>query len=463
MEAKAYPAKRFFVEMLTRDIDLEAAILDLLDNCVDGCLRAGPIAPAVEGKPYAGYFANITINQDGFKIEDNCGGIEHTLAEEYAFRFGRKDADRDRNIATVGVYGIGMKRAIFKLGTHCLIKSSHPSGGFSVEINKEWMDSDEEWGLPMTATEPNQPYGTSIHVTALHPGIANIFNFPNGSYIENFAKKLQKSYTYIIEKGFKVIVNGLEIISKPINILIDPNAFNDEQGISPYIYSTEYDGVKINLVFGLYEKLPTFEDEEASTSGSRSKEDAGWTIICNDRVILENDKSHLTGWGEAGVPQYHSQFIALAGYVSFTSSDASKLPVTTTKRNIDLESPLYASIKEEMRQALKTFTSFTNSWKSLSKERTDMQSKATTHDIREAAEKIPTDKWATVRKGLQGQRYKPTLPKIPNKRTHARIQFEKSMEEIYEVRDFLLDDPNAIPSDVGIAAFNWALKEAKNK
>lgn len=463
MEAKAYPAKRFFVEMLTRDIDLEAAILDLLDNCVDGCLRAGPMAPTVEGKPYAGYFANITINQDGFKIEDNCGGIEPTLAEEYAFRFGRKDAERDKNIATVGVYGIGMKRAIFKLGTHCLIKSSHPSGGFSVEINKEWMDSDDEWSLPMVETKPDKPYGTSIHVTALHPGIANIFNFTNGSYIDNFAKKLQKSYTYIIEKGFKVIVNGLEIVSKPINILVDPNAFNDEQGITPYIYIADYEGVKINLVFGLYEKLPTFEDEEASISGARSKEDAGWTIICNDRVILENDKSHLTGWGEAGVPQYHSQFIALAGYVSFTSSDASKLPVTTTKRNIDLESPLYASVKEEMRQALKTYTSFTNSWKSLSKERTEMQSKTTTHDIREAAEKIPTNKWTAVRKGLQGQRYKPTLPKTPNKRTHARIQFEKSMEEIYAVRDFLLGDANAIPSDVGIAAFNWALEEAKKK
>ncbi|MFZ7309773.1 ATP-binding protein [Comamonas jiangduensis] len=463
MEAKAYPAKRFFVEMLTRDIDLEAAILDLLDNCVDGCLRAGPIAPAVEGKPYAGYFANITINQDGFKIEDNCGGIEPTLAEEYAFRFGRKDADRDRNIATVGVYGIGMKRAIFKLGTHCLIKSSHPSGGFTVEINKHWMDSDDEWSLPMTEIAPNQPYGTSIHVTALHPGISNIFNFTNGSYIDNFSKKLQKSYTYIIEKGFKVRVNGVEIVSKPINILVDPNAFNDEQGITPYVYLANHDGVEIKLTFGLYEKLPTLEDEEASTAGTRSKEDAGWTVICNDRVILENDKSHLTGWGEAGVPQYHSQFIALAGYVSFTSSDASKLPVTTTKRNIDLESPLYSSVKEEMRQALKTFTSFTNSWKSLSKERTDMQSKTTTHDIREAAEKIPADKWTTVRKGLQGQRYKPSLPKTPNKRTHARIQFEKSMEEIYTVRDFLLDDANAIPSDVGIAAFNWALEEAKKK
>ena len=33
------PTKEFFVEMLTRDIDLTDAILDLLDNCLDGVLR----------------------------------------------------------------------------------------------------------------------------------------------------------------------------------------------------------------------------------------------------------------------------------------------------------------------------------------------------------------------------------------------------------------------------------------
>jgi len=32
----ADPTKDFFIDMLTRDIPLEWAILDLIDNCVDG-------------------------------------------------------------------------------------------------------------------------------------------------------------------------------------------------------------------------------------------------------------------------------------------------------------------------------------------------------------------------------------------------------------------------------------------
>ena len=35
----ASPTKEFFIKMLTRDIALEDAILDLLDNCLDGIVR----------------------------------------------------------------------------------------------------------------------------------------------------------------------------------------------------------------------------------------------------------------------------------------------------------------------------------------------------------------------------------------------------------------------------------------
>lgn len=36
--AQASPTKQFFVSMLTRDISLADAILDLLDNCLDGAM-----------------------------------------------------------------------------------------------------------------------------------------------------------------------------------------------------------------------------------------------------------------------------------------------------------------------------------------------------------------------------------------------------------------------------------------
>src|SRR5438874_13660935 len=94
----AGPTKRFFVSMLTRDIELKDAILDLLDNCVDGAMRSRRSATAGNENAYAGFYAKITVSQDGFEIKDNCGGIPRDIAENSAFVLGRPDMSRDADL-----------------------------------------------------------------------------------------------------------------------------------------------------------------------------------------------------------------------------------------------------------------------------------------------------------------------------------------------------------------------------
>jgi hypothetical protein len=133
----ASPVKAFFVTMLTRDISLADAILDLLDNCVDGILRTEHRANA----SFRGYKAEITFDASHFFIHDNCGGIPWKLSS-YAFRMGRS-ADQPRNdLPMVGVYGIGMKRAIFKMGRHCLITTRHGADNYEVDITPAWIDDE---------------------------------------------------------------------------------------------------------------------------------------------------------------------------------------------------------------------------------------------------------------------------------------------------------------------------------
>src|SRR4051794_23584283 len=82
----ARPTKRFFVRMLVRDIELVPAIIDLIDNSVDGAKR---IRGAGESPRFEGLRVDLTIREDTFEIADNCGGISIELATQYAFRFGR--------------------------------------------------------------------------------------------------------------------------------------------------------------------------------------------------------------------------------------------------------------------------------------------------------------------------------------------------------------------------------------
>jgi Histidine kinase-, DNA gyrase B-, and HSP90-like ATPase len=457
------PPKRFFVEMLTRDIELEDAILDLLDNCVDGAVRlnANRMEKPDPAHVYSGFSAEICLSDKSFSIIDNCGGIPPKVAADYAFRFGRPREEIDSDLQTVGVYGIGMKRALFKLGQNCTVHSRNPEGSFTVNIDKNWVQS-PQWNINLDelATQALDRDGVMIEVRDLHPGISSVFDTASSAFEGNLIKKIQDHYAYIIQKGFSVRVNGKRIQPNLIQTIVgDPEAKSGF--IAPYIYETEHEGVCVHLTMGIYAPFPTDTELEESLEGKRSKNTAGWSIICNDRVVLSHDTTHRTGWGEAGVPNYHSQFVMLSGAVEFTSNDSSKLPITTTKRGINLDSPLYSEVKNVMREALKHFTSFTNHWKSDSEERAALQKNASSIDIRCAAEHIAPNKWQSVRKNLKGRRFVPDLPKPITTRTHSRITFERPIETIESVREFLEIAPARPISEIGASAFDWVAGQAK--
>ena len=60
------------------------------------------------------YVISIVISPGKFSITDNCGGMTINEAQNYAFSFGRSDSMPGDDYS-IGVYGIGMKRAAFKL------------------------------------------------------------------------------------------------------------------------------------------------------------------------------------------------------------------------------------------------------------------------------------------------------------------------------------------------------------
>ena len=95
--------------MLTRDVLLTRAIIDLVDNSIDGAKRLRS-----EGD-YSGLKVIIRFSEEEFSIEDNCGGISIPTARDYAFRFGRPK-DAPSTTSSVGQFGVGMKRTFFKLG-----------------------------------------------------------------------------------------------------------------------------------------------------------------------------------------------------------------------------------------------------------------------------------------------------------------------------------------------------------
>ncbi len=460
----AKPVKSFFVEMLTRDIELVDAILDLLDNCVDGILRQGKNSSSE--MPYKGFNAKIKFDENSFSIADNCGGIPWDL-HDYAFRMGKESKNRDSNLPTVGVYGIGMKRAIFKIGKQCLISTRNQEDCYKVEITPEWIAEPDNWDLPVSeSSQPDQEDGTTIVIDELNEGIATRFGTENENFTRELTDKIRTHYAFILDKGFEVQINDKQVVAKPTKLIFNKtqNVKGTDTVIKPYIFQAESDDVKVFLSVGFTRPIPSQEDINDEQEERRySSIDAGWTIICNDRAVLYCDRTELTGWGEAGTPRYHTQFIAIAGIVEFQSNDAAKLPTTTTKRGIDASSSLYLQVKNRMREGMQIFTNYTNKWKGNadeSKRHINSGNPYALDEIKKEAENLNLN---SVRSGLRGRQFKPKLP-LPRQQeesTEKRISYNKESDDIQTVQNYLLMETEVSPSKVGEECFDQILKEAQ--
>src|SRR5258708_14580696 len=124
IEAQASPEKRLFISLLTRDIPLIAAFLDLLDNSINAAVE--PYADRLESAEgyqavfqdetlHPGVDIRLTVSPEKVQITDTASGISAETAADHVFKFGR-GAGEAHESDRLSVYGIGLKRAIFKLG-----------------------------------------------------------------------------------------------------------------------------------------------------------------------------------------------------------------------------------------------------------------------------------------------------------------------------------------------------------
>ena len=262
-------------------------------------------------------------------------------------------------------------------------------------------------------------------------------------FTRELTEKVKTHYAFILDKGFEVKINGERVVAKQTKLIFD-------ETIKPYIFQTESDGVKVFLSVGFTRPIPSQEDvNDEQKEKKYSSEDAGWTIICNDRAVLYCDRTELTGWGDAGVPRYHTQFIAISGIVEFQSNDAAKLPTTTTKRGIDASSSLYLKVKNRMREGMQIFTNYTNKWKDNVKESQRHIKSGKTHTLDEIKKEAEILKMTRVNNfGLDGKQFN-SKPPLPKPKESTRISYRKNVDDIQTVQRYLFEEEEVKPSEVG--------------
>jgi hypothetical protein len=450
------PTKRFFVSMLTRDIELKDAILDLIDNSVDGATRRlkGKIKKA---DAYDGFEARITVSAKSFDISDNCGGIPKDAIKD-AFLLGRPRVEKDKGIPTIGVYGIGMKRAIFKIGEEAEVESYADDGAFAVSYTSDWLDPEsEDWDLPIHPLKNRVRKGVLIIVPTLKKDIAKLFG--NASFVNTLKTSISEHFGYLIQKGFSIWVNGEKI--RPQTLQLYFTELSKKNGIRPYDFEADEDGVHIRVSVGFFRPLVRMEEIDEAAEKPEA-EQAGISVICNDRLVLLNDKSAKTGWGDGTVPKYHPQFRSIAGFIVFSTDQPEKLPISTTKRDLDVGEDVYLHARQYCMEGLREFTAFTNKWKGMEDETTDLFDQATKKDVRTQVT-LASKHGTRVRGRDNAKRYSANLP-IPEVRNPTRrISFTRKEDLIRKVSNYLFASPDESPASVGQECFDRTFTESKKK
>lgn len=336
--------KDFFVTMITRDISLRDCIFDLLDNSIDGARRLR----GNESSSFEAYEIDLVFDGEQFQITDNCGGIRLSDAIDYAFHFGRKPGSPSDVKGGIGLYGIGMKRAIFKIGRKCEVFSEADDATFKVLVDVDtWKDS-PNWDFYYEDAEPRGHRGTTITINELNDGVASMFRDPG--FKNELMRDIARDYAFFIRNGLLIKVRGEAIPSYRFQL-------RESSNLSPLVLEYLDDGVRVRILAGLADEL---QDEIPDELRPTKVERYGWFVICNDRIVLAADKTDRTIWGDDGFQVWHPQYNGFAGFLFFYSEDQSKLPWTTTKRDLDASSPLYRRAISRMKSATTDFIKYTN-------------------------------------------------------------------------------------------------------
>lgn len=437
-EIDVTPTRTLFVEMLTRDIQLDRAVLDLVDNSIDGAKRLRPGDDA----NLEGLEIKIVLDAERFEIHDNCGGIGIDTARHYAFRFGRPKG-MAATPGSVGQFGVGMKRALFKFGHAFEVLSRTFTERFALRVDVDaWEQEEGAWRFVFDESEsgldtPVEETGTDIAVTPLRSDAKA--QFGSSTFRNSLARQIEAAQQQYIDRNLRIVLDGKTLLATPWQLARG-------QGIEPMHtesdFATDKGLVRRRIFAGL---------------GRSSPQEAGWYVFCNGRMIVAADQSHTTGWergdDEQGVtmPKFHGQFARFRGYVFLDADDASLLPWNTTKTGVDTDTDVWRNTYLEMRRAMRPIIDFLN------KVDAEKDNPVTQRPLSEALSRVAMQGVRTITR--TGPFVGPEPPKGPKPPPWTSIQFSRLKSQVDELKEFYGAQSN---SELGGMLFDESYKDNCN-
>lgn len=327
----ATPSKRLYLSIIA-DYDLNRSICELIDNALDVWIRGGKKS-------------NITIKiildkiQQTIIVIDNAGGLKKS---EMNYIVAPGQTGTDPSNETIGIFGVGTKRAVVALAQDIKIRTHFPKQKtYQIDFDDKWL-ADEDWELPMYEVDEIAEGSTIVELQRLRVQITD-------EIINQLKDHLRTTY------GKFLIINSVTL---EVNEERQSPKFFENWAYPPGYEPTKYTGVlktednyeiKVEAYAGL-----TLESSPAAG-------EYGVYFYCNDRLITRALKTYDVGFtkGFAGLP--HPK-ISLTRVLLFLNGNARSMPWNSSKSDINTKHEVILAIHNWLVQVVKDYASLSRIW-----------------------------------------------------------------------------------------------------
>lgn len=324
------PSKRIFYSIIV-DYDLNRAICELIDNALDQWVKGGKDSQLAVS-------IDFRLGQQTARITDNAGGVEESDLE---ILVGPGLTSNEPEEHTIGIFGVGTKRAVVALAEDVEIRSRHRDGPTRlIEFDKTWLQ-DESWKLPLYATDEIPAGTTQIDLSRLRFKI-------DEDHISLLKAHLGATYAMFL-KGNRV---ELKVNDDPIKPVQFENwAYPPKYEPQEFSGNLPIDGKKIAV-----KVLAGLAGESSPASG-----EYGVYFYCNKRLVGRALKSHQVGFakGLAGVP--HPK-VSLVRVIVTLEGEAQLMPWNSTKSGINYEHAVFLSMHDWLVGIVKEYAVLSRGW-----------------------------------------------------------------------------------------------------
>jgi len=322
---------------------------------------------------------------------------------------------------SIGEFGVGMKRAIFKIGRHFRVESSTEVSRFVVEHDvDEWAKVEDDWAFQFSmldemAKNDAEQAGTSITISRLQRDVSD--SFALAATADDLSRDIQSRLEHALKNGLAITVNQIPVSADPLTIIGDGD-------LAPAFCESHYGKGREAVHVKIYCGVARESDSER----------AGWNVFCNGRKLLDSDKSPATGWhdedDDISIPGYHNQYSLFRGCVYFDSDSPAQLPWNTTKTGVNLDSPYYRAARREMKHLMRPVLDFLNKLKT-------EKSSGDPEAVGPLEEMVRRGKAVPVEQAMARSAFTYVKPAKSVKSGMQRIQYDVPLEQVKKAKEAL--------------------------